>query len=246
MQIGAQFYTVRDFCKDTASLSETLKKVADIGYRSVQLSGICECDPDWLKAELDKNGLVAPLTHTDSKKLYEMPDKVTDAHKILGSKYVGLGWCNIKEMGMDEFCKTYLPAADYYADNGLQFMYHNHDLEFEKLDGKLILMQLAERFSARQLMFTVDTFWAQAGGYDPAKLLYDLKGRTPCIHLKDMTYNRKMEAVGEGNMNWDDILKAAEDCGVEYAFVEQDNCNGEDPFDCLLRSYEYLKSKGLN
>ena len=41
MEIGAQFYTLRDFCKDTYSFAETLKKVADIGYKAVQISGTC-------------------------------------------------------------------------------------------------------------------------------------------------------------------------------------------------------------
>ena len=45
MKIGVQLYTLRDFCKDTQSLSETLKKVADMGYTTVQLSGICAYDP---------------------------------------------------------------------------------------------------------------------------------------------------------------------------------------------------------
>ena len=54
-----------------------------------------------------------------------------------------------------------------------------------------------------------------------------------------------MLPIGEGNMNWKGIIKACADAGTEYVFVEQDNCNGEDPFDCLKRSYEFLKSQGL-
>ena len=53
MKIGAQLYTVRDFCKDLDGFALTLKKVADIGYKYVQVSGTCAFDPHWLKAELD-------------------------------------------------------------------------------------------------------------------------------------------------------------------------------------------------
>ena len=35
MKIGAQFYTIRDFCKDTEGLAESIKRVADIGYKTV-------------------------------------------------------------------------------------------------------------------------------------------------------------------------------------------------------------------
>ena len=41
MEIGAQLFTVRDFCKDLPALAETLRKIADIGYRHVQVSGTC-------------------------------------------------------------------------------------------------------------------------------------------------------------------------------------------------------------
>lgn len=35
MEIGAQLYTVREFCQTTEGFAETLKKVAQIGYRTV-------------------------------------------------------------------------------------------------------------------------------------------------------------------------------------------------------------------
>ena len=52
MEIGAQLYTVRDFCKTPEDFAETLKKVADIGYRTVQVSGTCAYEPEWLAEQL--------------------------------------------------------------------------------------------------------------------------------------------------------------------------------------------------
>ena len=52
--------------------------------------------------------------------------------------------------------------------------------------------------------------------------------------------------VGNGVLDFDAIIKTSIDNGVEYAFVEQDDCYGEDPYACLKKSYEYLKSMGLN
>jgi sugar phosphate isomerase/epimerase len=53
-----------------------------------------------------------------------------------------------------------------------------------------------------------------------------------------------MAPIGSGSMDFAKILKTAKEVGVEYALVEQDNCNGEDPFDCLKKSLEYIKSLG--
>jgi hypothetical protein len=55
-----------------------------------------------------------------------------------------------------------------------------------------------------------------------------------------------MAAVGDGNINFAAVAEAAEKAGTKYAFVEQDNCYGEDPFACMKRSYEYLVSLGMN
>ena len=245
MEIGAQFYTIRDFCKNTDDFAESLKKVADIGYKNVQISGTCELDPEWLKNELNKNGLKCVLTHTLSDKLLADPADVARDHDIFGCKYVGLGWFDFNESSCDNFIKEYGPVARALKNHGRYFMYHNHDQEFKKENGKLIIERLAEITAPDEMGFTLDTFWVQAGGGDPAQWLERLSGRVPCIHLKDYAYGRKMAVIGEGNINFDRVFEKAESAGTEYMLVEQDDCNGEDPFDCLKRSFEYLKSRGF-
>lgn len=245
MKIGAQFYTVRDFCKDTESFSETLKRVADIGYKTVQISGTCEYDPIWLNAELKKNGLKCVLTHISPDKLQNETAKVAADHDVFDCKCVGLGSFWYTEDNYDEFIRTYKPVAETLHQNGKYFMYHNHDQEFKKYNGRLILGALAEDISPEIMGFTLDTFWVQAGGGDPAQWLERLSGRVPCIHLKDYAFGRKMAVIGEGNINFDRVFEKAESAGTEYMLVEQDDCNGEDPFDCLKRSYDFLRSRGF-
>lgn len=256
MKIGAQLYTVRDYCKDLDSLAETLKKIADIGYTTVQLSGTCDCDAQWLNEQLDRNGLRCVLTHTAAARLQEQLPEVCRYHKQIDCKYVGLGmFPMMKEDPAAEyarFLETYKPVARGLKEQGLYFMYHNHDQEFFKLDGKTIMQRMAEDFAADEMGFTLDTFWVQAGGADSAQWLRDLKGRVPCIHLKDFAYGRggdfraNMAAVGEGNINFAAVINAAADAGTDYLLVEQDDCHGEDPFDCLKRSYQNLRALGLD
>ena len=71
MKIGAQLFTVRNYCQDLSSFAETLRKIADIGYTTVQVSGTCAFEAQWLKAQLDKNGLRCVITHTAPQKLQE-------------------------------------------------------------------------------------------------------------------------------------------------------------------------------
>ena len=146
----------------------------------------------------------------------------------------------------------YVDIIEAVKANGKYFMYHNHAKEFIKFDGKNVLEHLAEDFTADELGFILDTFWVQAGGADPAAWIEKLSGRLPVIHLKDYAFsdtfkefNDNIAVVGEGNINFDRVFKAAEGAGVKYMLVEQDNCHGEDPFDCITRSYKYLKSCGF-
>ena len=257
MKIGAQLYTVREFMRDEKGMSESLKKVADMGYNYVQVSGTGPYDPAWMKEELDKNGLACVITHTNQERMIAEPETVAKEHEILGTDYIGIGMYDIRKVGMDGFTTRFKPVAECFKVHGKLLMYHNHDLEFEKLNGKLIIDQLIEAFPADELGITLDTFWVQAGGGDPAWWLKKLAGRIPCVHFKDMGFKsdpehgigvgrgRIMLPVGEGNMNNEAIIAAALESGVKYALVEQDNCNGEDPFDCLRRSLRYLKSMGL-
>ena len=235
MKIGAQLYTVRQFMQDQAGMSESLKKIADIGFSYVQVSGTGPYDPAWMKEELDKNGLECVLTHTNQERMIAEPEQVAEEHDILGTKYIGIGMYDIRKVGMEGFIKRFKPVTECFKAHG----------------------QLLEAFPTAELGITLDTFWVQAGGGDPAWWLRKLKGRTPCVHFKDMGFKsdpeqgigvgrgRIMLPVGEGNMNNEAIIEAALENGAKYALIEQDNCNGEDPFDCLRRSFSYLKSMGL-
>lgn len=248
MKIGAQFYTLRDLCQTTEGLAECLRKVADIGYRTVQLSGVCAYDPAWMKEQLDRNGLQCVLTHTPVPRLTGEIEQVIKDHDVMGCKHIGLGYWSFDEtkgQSYQTFMDTFVEPAKKIHDAGKVFMYHNHDMEFQKLNGKLILERLMEDMPAELMGFTLDTYWVQAGGGDPAQWLERLAGRIPCIHLKDFAYGRRMEVLGEGNINFDRVFEKAEAGGTEYMLVEQDDCNGEDPMDCLARSYAYLRAHGF-
>ena len=250
MKIGAQLYTLRNFCQTTEALAETLKKVADIGYTTVQLSGVCDYDPVWMKQQLNANGLICACTHTNPQRLMKETDRVSADHLAMDCRYVGLGsfgpWDSDTAQRYQEFLSVYKPVAKRFRENGLYFMYHNHDKEFLHIHGTTILRKMAQDFAPEELGFVLDTYWIQFGGANPCEYIREFTGRVPCIHLKDYAAGQIMKPIGEGNINFEEVTAACQDAGAEYLLVEQDDCNGEDPFACLKRSYEYLRSLGLD
>ncbi len=257
MKIGAQLYSVNQYTKTIEDFSETLKKIADIGYKYVQVSGTCKYDAHWLKEELDKDGLICTLTHYDMERMKTDTKAVIEEHKVFGCKYIGIGSMpnifgdNAKPNEVwQQFTSDYLPAAKLMAENGCYFMYHNHDREFiPNEQGNICMDYLINAFSPVEMGFTLDTHWVKAAGHDPVQWLKKLSGRLPCVHYKDLITmpdgEKRFAPVGSGELDFDAIIKTSFDVGVEYAFVEQDKCYDEDPFKCLKQSFDYLHSVGL-
>ena len=54
---GVQLYTCRDFTKTIEGVADTLKKVKDIGYKSVQISGFGPVDPKEVAKIVEDLGL---------------------------------------------------------------------------------------------------------------------------------------------------------------------------------------------
>jgi len=250
MKIGAQLYTVRDFTKTKENLYDTLKKISEIGYSCLQISAIgTEITVDEVVEICNELNLEIVITHTSLDRIINETDVVIKEHKLMGAKYIGLGaltWGTGNEkQGYVNFVEQIADAVERIAQAGLKFMYHNHDFEFLKFDQKTGFDFLIEQLPLAG--FTLDTFWVQAGGGDPAEWMRKLKNRIPVIHLKDMVMEngeRRMAEVLEGNLNWNSIFDAARDAHVEYAMVEQDDCYGKNPFECLRLSYENLKKLG--
>ena len=252
MKIGAQLYTAHDLTKTLEGFSETLKRVADIGYTTVQVSGTCAYEPEWLAEELKKTGLTCGITHTPFDRMVSDTDKVIAEHTTFGCDYIGIGGFFGGVEGMPKFIADATPVAEKMKAAGKMFMYHNHAWEYENkcADGRTVMENLSDAFPAELMGFTLDVYWCKFGGYDPVSEIKRLSGRLPCVHLKDMLLEngeKKMAWVGGGNtMDFEKICNAFIEAGSKYAYVEQDNCYGEDPLVCLKRSYDYLRSLGLD
>ena len=260
MKLGAQLYTVHDYTKNLKDFEESLKKISEIGYEYVQVSGTCDYNAKWLRDMLKKYNLKCVLTHVKpaDKMLYSI-DYIIEEHDVFGCDLIGLGsiggnfWnCEVElEEVLEQFKKDYIPVMEKCKAAGKLFMFHNHHGEFLKMkNGKTFFQNLVDDIPADLLGFTVDTYWVQKGGANPASLIRSLKGRCPAVHFKDYKIMRDEKesrycACGDGILDFEEIIKACEEAGTEYVLVEQDNCFGEDPFVCLERSYKYLKSLGL-
>jgi len=249
MIAGVQMYTLRDYCKTPSDSAKALKKVRDLGYRIVQVSGMAEPkDMKEMRKILDDSGLSACSTHTAYQRIMEETDKVIEEHRILGCDAVmcpGLpGELHNKE-GYLKVAKDFSKVMGKLKNNNLVLGYHNHGIELERYGGKTGLEILLENCAG--LHAEVDTYWVQYGGGDPAAYIEKFSGRCSQLHFKDMGIidnKQVMPPIGTGNLNWKRIVQAAAGAGVKYCLVEMDTPT-IDPFKALKISLDSMLSWGI-
>ncbi len=251
-RIGAQYFTIKDFCQTLEDFDKACKRVSEIGYKTVQLSGIGDFDGKDVKAILDKYDLKAVCTHRPPQNYIENIDKEIEFHKAIDCKICGLGAMpgfNAKRETIEAFVNNFSSVCQKLSENGLIFAYHNHAFEFEKFDGKYVFDIITDSIKTDNFRFILDVYWLSYAGLNPAKFIRERKGKIACVHFKDLKIEEntpKFAEVGTGNIDWDDVIKACEEADVEYALVEQDSSwIDDDPFKSLEISYDYLTKKGF-
>jgi len=245
--LGAQLFTVNQYTKTIEDVRETCARIAKIGYEAVQISAFGPMDPKDVATAMEENGLTVAATHVAWPRFQNELDAVIEEHLLWKCKHAAIGALPPEyrnEDGLKRFVDELPPVSERLAAEGIDFSYHNHDTEFAPRGDRPWLQALYETASPDLLKAELDLYWVQSGGGDPCEWLRKCAGRQPLVHLKDMTITAKREQrfapIGEGNMNWPSILRSALDGGVEWFLVEQDQCYGEDPFECLATSYRNL------
>lgn len=248
MCIGAQLYTVREYMKTREDFCLTVRKVAEMGYRYMQVSGAADAPYDVIEKAARENGIEAVITHSPPARVLNDTDKLIEEHLYFKAKAIGIGALPYERNydGYMRFCSEFSPAAEKIAKAGLKLCYHNHRFEFQKYGEKTGIEHILEN-TPSDLMLTFDTYWAVAAGCDAAKFITDHKERIFCTHLKDMTViddRQEMVEVGDGNINFSAIMKACAGSGVKYHFVEQDIVR-INAFDSLERSLKNINERLL-
>ncbi|MBO5008635.1 MAG: sugar phosphate isomerase/epimerase [Clostridia bacterium] len=253
MKIAAQLYTVRDFVKTEKDIRSSFKKIKDMGYNSIQISGVGPIDPVLLNEIVKENELDICLTHMPYDRIINDTKNVISEHKLWNCDYIGIGAMNpefrISKDGYDAFLNSISRAVDEIHDAGLKFMYHNHNFEFEKIDGALTGFEyIVNKTNPEKVGITADLYWIQAGGASPVQYIEKYADRFDIVHFKDMAVIKSemiMAEVFEGNMGYKAIYDACIRNNIKCAAVEQDVCR-RDPFDCLKTSIDNINKYCIN
>lgn len=234
--IGVQLYTVRDAMAE--DMARTLERVSAIGYREVEFAGYFGKPLSEIRAMLDDNGLSAPSAHMEPEVFASDFDKALEIADALGHKNLILPWLPPEQRSLDRFreiAHILNVTGEKAKAAGVQVGYHNHEFEFFADGGVTPFDILMEETQPDLVNFELDLFWLAAAKKNPLQLMEKLKGRVPCVHVKDMDAHGNMVAVGDGELDFLSVFENRKAAGLTHFFVEHDNPS--DPFESIARSY---------
>lgn len=258
---GLALYTVRNDMRTDAK--ETLKKVADIGYKNIEAAGYkdgkyYDMSPADFKAYVEKLGLVPVSTHQSAVTLENAETMFADA-KEAGFEYfvvpippMGLFQrdpaTNTMGMkgGVENLSKILAELGEKCHKAGLKLLYHNHDFEFMKdKDGVVTIDYLLEHSDPKYVNFQMDLYWVTKAGADPLAYFEKYPGRFKLWHVKDMDEQGRFAPVGNGTIDFAKILKEKKLSGMEHYFVEQDRTFNMKPLEAIQVSHDALNKIGF-
>ena len=254
--VGLQLYTVRSAMK--TDVDGTVAKVAQVGYKEVEFAGYFDHSPKDVRALLDKNGLTSPSTHVGYDIVEKKWAEQIEISHTIGHQYIVCPWIDEKQRtadGMKRAADLFEKAGEESAKAGIQFAYHNHTFEFQKLaglEGK-VPYDLILATDPKYVKLELDLCWASVAGQDPVGLFEKHPGRFPLVHVKDMKQLPKgeeaataspdqvmpnMTEVGGGVIDFKRIFAHSEKAGIKHYFVEHDF--PKDPWESISKSNTYL------
>ncbi|HWM65130.1 MAG TPA: sugar phosphate isomerase/epimerase [Steroidobacteraceae bacterium] len=267
MPVGLELYPLNEeLAKDPEG---TLRKVAEIGFRRVELPSLYGAKPEQIKQMLVKAGLDCISAGTLSNPLAPgMRSLETHAEEIF-AEFRELGVTYIvnllpplpasKRAGPVESAYDTLTVADWHEAaaflnemgrkaraHGLRLAHHNHHYEFSPLERTTGFEILIRATDPAFVEFELDCAFVAAMGFDPAAMLRRHAARIALLHLKDIEARKvagkplQMVALGQGIINWPPVFRAMRRSNIKQYYIELEPPFKKPVFDSLTDSYRYL------
>lgn len=265
---GVQMFMVAaEFQKDPAG---TLASLAAIGYGFVEAFAMAISNMGEFKKMVGDAGLGCPSGHFAFG--FGPTEKLLDDAGVLGVRYVvssvlpseppkSLDLSTIMQimnhLTADDF-KRMAATANQIGESakkrGLVFAYHNHNVEFRKLEGGETGYEILLKETDPQLVkLEVDAGWMAAGGADPAALISASAERVRLIHFKDFSTvtppinqlgpeaGGHIVDLGTGVAPLKAAYEAARKAGAEYFIVDHDPpFHGKTTLEAARADYAYV------
>lgn len=228
---------------------EALKEIARLGYRELEFGDTYGMDKAELKKFLKETGLKALIGPTSMQAMNDTDQlkKDVEACKEFGKSYIVCYWPwtdDGKDKKPDDWkrvAENLNKGGEICRENGLQLLYHNHDIEFRPTEG-LIPFDILMANLDKTVNIELDLYWITKGGQSAIEYIRKYPGRYPVFHVKDMdrTEEKGFACVGEGQIDFPEIFRLHKTAGTQHYIVEHDQ--PADPKACITTAAGYLSA----
>jgi sugar phosphate isomerase/epimerase len=235
LPIGCQTWPVRETIgKD---LDGTLHRLAAAGFQTIEL-----CSPpsykdvgfgplvgmkaSELRQRIHAAGLQCASCHYNFTELKQhMDDRLAYAKELGLTQMIISTFALPKDAKMADWMRSADDAnklGEQTRKGGIQLGLHNHDFEFEKLDGQLIYDKLMGELDPQLVKMQFQVAVVRLG-YNAADFFQKYPGRFVSMHLQDWAPALQKEvALGQGEVDWKKLFATAKIGGIKNYFVEMD------------------------
>ncbi|MBL4580648.1 MAG: sugar phosphate isomerase/epimerase [Gammaproteobacteria bacterium] len=221
--VGLQLYTLRN--ELSQDFEGTLAHVAELGYKEMEFAGYYGRSASEVRGILDQNGMTSPAAHIQLQALRDDLEGEVERAAILGQKYLVVPILPESQRNITEYHRTadYLNrAGEVCKQAGIKMGYHNHNFEFEEIDGQIPYDILLDETDADLVDMELDLYWIRYAGVDPIPYFKNHPGRFSMLHVKDMDEFGRIADVGSGEIDFAEIFSHVDTAGFKHFFVEHD------------------------
>jgi sugar phosphate isomerase/epimerase len=248
--IYIQLYSVRDDIKK--DFDGTISALAEMGYTGIEAANYLDgkfygLTPVEFKNKIESTGMTALSSHirkslneeialTDWNEIWEWWDVAIKAHKAAGMTYIVIpSMPQLKTIAeLKIYCDYYNQIGEKCNEAGLKFGYHNHFVEFNKIQGEVMYDYMLMHTDPKKVFFQMDVFWVVRAGRSPVEYFKKYPGRFELLHVKD-----NKELGQSGMVGFDAIFNNTDISGVRYLVVEVGRYNYS-PLESVRISLDYL------
>ena len=236
---------------DPATLNTYVPIIKDLGMTALSTHFL----PGYISGKWDtvkKTGMAPPAD-------YHFENIIDDCVSN-GVKYLGIAIMMPEErQSLDDY-KRFAELTNQHAEiskkAGVQLYYHNHSFEFEPTEGAIPFDEMLKVFDSDLVKIELDVFWATIAHNDPLSWIKKLGDQLLFLHMKDLKANTPLDysvfdvdnaaflEIGDGTIDFEKVMKACKEAGVQYAFLDQDH-TAMDKMESVKKSLAYIKQLGV-
>ena len=143
------------------------------------------------------------------------------------------------------FADQFNACGEITKKNGFRFAYHNHDYSFKAMDGIVPQDVMMKNTNPATVDFEMDMYWTAVAGVDSIAYMKKFPNRFKLVHVKDLAKTATVEEsciIGQGAIDYKNLLPEAAAQGINYYIVEQEAYTGTNELDCAKANAAYLKT----